>query len=212
MAEREAEKPGKRRGAGAETEVSGESLSLADLETGGRSTDLGADTLSRGSDVGRAPTDIEDGDRSPRSREAAREGTGGLTGRLRSGLGRLTAPVRSRLASLFSPGSYLVGCGAALVGLLAIGGLLPLGGVGDILGIGAGTFGYGLAIDTRHYLEVAAAGATVAGAWAVLGNLLLTLLGVGVPLVAAGAVGGALGATLGYYFGRDLRDGLTRDL
>ena len=59
----------------------------------------------------------------------------------------------------------------------------------------------------RFQLDLATGGIT-----AVVGNLTVTLLGPGIPIAAVGLVGGLFAGLLGHYFGRDLRDGLTRDL
>jgi len=48
--------------------------------------------------------------------------------------------------------------------------------------------------------------------WALLGNVVLALVGAGAPLVTVGIGGGVLAAVLGHYFGRDLRVGLTREV
>lgn len=90
--------------------------------------------------------------------------------------------------------------------------ILPLGGVGTVLGIATGAFLYGVGSDVRHYVALALAGAVAGGASALLGNLVLSLVGAGVPMAALGAGAGALAAVVGHYFGRDLRDGLTRDI
>lgn len=142
--------------------------------------------------------------------DAATGSTGADSGS-RFSLG-LTDRIRSRLGSLFATRAFGVGAISAAVGVFAVGGLLPLGGVGDLLGIASGTFGYGLLASESHYLEVGAAGALVGGVWAFLGHMLLTLLGVGAPVVAVGLVGGAIAGVLGHYFGRDLRHGLTREM
>lgn len=95
---------------------------------------------------------------------------------------------------------------------LLVGGVLPLGSIGNLLGVALGAFLYGVVASTRHYTETVLAGTAVGGVLALLGNLALSLTGVGVPLVAVGAVGGGLAGLVGHYFGRDLRDGLTREI
>ncbi|HET7324046.1 MAG TPA: hypothetical protein VFJ06_06925, partial [Halococcus sp.] len=66
--------------------------------------------------------------------------------------------------------------------------------------------------DHRHYPEAGVAGALVAGGWSVLGSFTLVLVGYGLPLIAGSAGIGLVCGLLGHYFGRDLRDGLTREL
>jgi len=107
-----------------------------------------------------------------------------------------------------------LGVSLALVaaGALLVGGVLPLGSVGNLLGIALGAFLYGVAASRRHYTESTLAGVAVGGVLALLGNLVLSLTGIGVPLVAVGAAGGGVAGLVGHYFGRDLRDGLTREV
>jgi hypothetical protein len=121
--------------------------------------------------------------------------------RIRKGAGRIIS-VRGLVMSLF----------VVTTGVLLADQILPLGGVDSVLGVVAGAFLYGLGSDVRHYVELALAGAIVGGTSALLGNLVLSLVGAGIPMVAFGAGAGALAAVTGHYFGRDLRDGLTRDL
>jgi hypothetical protein len=45
-----------------------------------------------------------------------------------------------------------------------------------------------------------------------LGNLLLIGFGSMTGLLGIGLLGGAFAAVVGHYFGRDFRDGLTRDI
>lgn len=103
----------------------------------------------------------------------------------------------------------------AVGGGMVLGGLVPLVPFTGFLGIALGAFVYGLVASHRRYLELAVAGG-VTGGVATLANFMTRLLlfdGIsGVELFAlAGGVGLVL-AVLGHYFGRDLRDGLTRDL
>ncbi|PSQ90465.1 MAG: hypothetical protein BRD30_04700 [Bacteroidetes bacterium QH_2_63_10] len=82
----------------------------------------------------------------------------------------------------------------------------------NLLGIALGALLYGVGASRRHYTESTLAGAAVGGVLALLGNLVLSLTGIGVPLIAVGAVGGGLAGLIGHYLGRDLRDGLTREV
>ena len=128
------------------------------------------------------------------------ESSGGVRTRVRE-TARTVATGRSLAAAL-----VLVAAGTLLVGEL-----LP-GPVGTFLGIALGGSLYGTLSDTRHYAETSLAGALAGGVSVLLGNLALSLIGVGVPLVVAGAVGGGLAGLVGHYLGRDLRDGLTREV
>lgn len=120
--------------------------------------------------------------------------------------------IRARAGKIVSGRALVLSIVLTLVSALAVGGLLPFGIVGSLVGIFAAAFVYGTASSTHRYLELSLSGGAVGGGMTLLGNLALSLLGPGVPLVAVGFVAGALAGGLGHYFGRDLRDGLTRDL
>ena len=139
------------------------------------------------------------GDRPARSEEAA--AGQGFRSRLKRSAG-----------SVLSPRGLVVSLVLVISGLVLVGGVLPLGTIGNLLGIVVGAFIYGLATDARRYLELALAGALAGGGWALLSNIVVTLLGAGIPILAVGTVGGALAGIVGHYFGRDLRDGLTREI
>ncbi|WP_435197085.1 hypothetical protein [Natronomonas sp. EA1] len=123
----------------------------------------------------------------------------------RSGLRARLSPGR-----VFSPKAFLVALALSTVGIFLAGSLpIPLSG---LLGVFAAAFLLGL-LGQRGYLETAAAGAGAAGVTVLLDFFVVSLLGgFGVPLALFGAGGGALAALLGYYFGTDLRAGLTREL
>ncbi len=130
--------------------------------------------------------------------------------------------VRRRLARLFSIRAFLIAVAATLAGVVVggfVGGLIPLlGTVGRILGIVGATFLLGLVRSRRQYTEVIVAGAVVAVLAVLSSSLTGAFLPVGVEvlqeygiaLTGVGAGSGAAASLLGYYFGRDLRDGLTR--
>ena len=81
-------------------------------------------------------------------------------------------------------------------------------------------FAAGLVGSRSRYLEVGLAGAVAAGAAFLLGTLTSVfapiagrvLADYGVAIVGVGTGAGLLVALAGHYFGRDLRDGLTRDV
>jgi hypothetical protein len=123
-----------------------------------------------------------------------------------------TEESQSRLESLVSPTAVVVAVVLSILGTILIGSVPLLGFAGELLGVAVAGFLYGLVADSRHYLELALAGALVGGGFSLLSNLVLTLLGAGIPLVAVGVLGGAVAGVVGHYFGRDLRDGLTREL
>ncbi len=141
-----------------------------------------------------------DADPETTGREAATDDAGRL-----SGLG-------TRTWSVFLPRPFLAALLATVGGLVAGVVLVPLPGAG-LLGIFLATFLFGVVPERRRYLESAVAGGLTFGAGALLDYAVLAALGgLGLPLAAvAGGLGAAAGA-LGHYFGRDLRDGLTREL
>lgn len=129
--------------------------------------------------------------------------------------------LRSRVAGgasrAFSLRGFVVALAAVAVGMFA-GGSIPLlssipvvGGLAGLVGVFAATFVLG-AVGASRYREVGVAGGVVAGVSTFTDFLLLSFLGVGLLLVAAGAAFGAGVAVAGLYFGRDLRTGLTQDL
>ena len=124
----------------------------------------------------------------------------------------LSQRLRSRAGSVLSTRALAVSFVFTLVGVLTLGSVLPFGIVGNLVGIFVAGFAYGTATTTRRYLELGITGGVLGGGLTFFGNLALSLLGPGVPIAAIGLVAGALAGVLGHYFGRDLRDGLTRDL
>ena len=128
--------------------------------------------------------------------------------------------VRGRLGGLFSPRVFLLALALSLVAVVA-GGFVPLVGfVGRLVGLFVVAFAIGVVGSKRRYAEVGLAAALASGMGFVLGTLtsaffpfavrLLSEYGVAIAGVGAGV--GALAALVGHYFGRDLRDGFTRDL
>jgi energy-converting hydrogenase Eha subunit A len=96
-----------------------------------------------------------------------------------------------------------------------IAGLVPFvpATVATLVGVFLGAFALGLGRSKRSYLEASLAGTGTAVVAALTQFLLLSVVGdLGVPLAAAGAGAGLGAAVVGHYLGRDLRNGLTRDL
>lgn len=120
--------------------------------------------------------------------------------------------------SYFSLRALLFAFVAVGAGTVA-GSLIPLVPFTALLGIPAGAFVYGLLASERRYAETALAGGVSSGVLAVTSFLSQFVvrgiaggeLGMGRLFAVAAAIGLVL-AVLGHYFGRDLRDGLTRDL
>lgn len=125
---------------------------------------------------------------------------------------RLRSRVRSPIGSLFGVRPFLIALVVSLVATLFGGALLPLGGLAGLVGIAAVGFGFGLLDGESRYVELLLAGAIAAGVGTLLNHLVLAALGIGLPLVVLGVGAGSLASVVGHYFGRDLRDGLTRDL
>lgn len=126
---------------------------------------------------------------------------------------RLPSPSRP---SLPLPQFTLRGLGLALVvcvaAFFAASVVVPLGGLAGLVGIFAGAFVLAL-LGRGHYLELAVAGAVTAAAGTLLSQLFIAAVAnLAVPLAAVGGTAGLFAAVVGCYFGRDLRDGLTRGI
>ncbi|WP_276252638.1 DUF456 domain-containing protein [Halomontanus rarus] len=117
---------------------------------------------------------------------------------------------RFSLSSYFSPKAFLafvLTIGAALfVGDLAV----PI--AGGLLGMLAITFLLGLATSRRRYAEMTAAGISVGAVSALADHAILTFANSLQGSTTVGITAGLLACLVGYYFGRDLRAGLSRDV
>lgn len=101
----------------------------------------------------------------------------------------------------------------AIGGGMILGSLIPLIPFTAMAGIPVGAFLHGALDSQRRYVETALAGGVLAGLAAV--SMLLPQLIAGLNGTRLFAIAGAIGLVLavaGHYFGRDLRDGLTREL
>jgi hypothetical protein len=115
---------------------------------------------------------------------------------------------------LFSARALLYAFVAVGAGMF-LGGLIPLIPFTSILGVALGGFVYGLLASQRRYLEVALAGGLSAGVAGLLSFLPQAVLFQGFDGTMLFAIAGGIGlllAVVGHYFGRDLRDGLTKEL
>jgi hypothetical protein len=151
-------------------------------------------------------------------REWERDHSGSEGGAAESeGTGRRSS---GRLGRVFSPRAFLVALALSLVALF-LGGAIPIiGFAGRFAGLFLVAFLLGAVGSRRRYLEVGLAGALASGLGFVVSAVtsaffpfavnLLAEYGVGIAGVGAGV--GLLVSLAGHYFGRDLRDGLTRDL
>jgi len=112
----------------------------------------------------------------------------------------------------FSVRALVVAFVAVGVGMI-LGSLVPMIPFTALLGIPVGAFLHGLLDSHRRYAETAIAGGVSAGVAVVTSLLPQLLAGLdGVRLFAIAAAIGLVLAVVGHYFGRDLRDGLTRDI
>ncbi|WP_225335064.1 hypothetical protein [Halomicrobium urmianum] len=163
--------------------------------------DLGADGSDLGVDQGVGDGDFGlAGGPDERTADAEARTDAGLTGR-----------AKSRATSLFSPRAFLLALGAALVGVFALGNLVPVVPFTGFVGLFLVMFGGGLVASTPRYLEAGVAGAASGALALAVGSITLTFVTGGLPVAVGAAVGAAV-ALVSFYAGRDLRDGLTRDL
>ena len=147
------------------------------------------------------------GDDADRERDRSGERSGGRLAGLRGRVGRLFSVRRFAVAFVLTLGAFLLANAVPFVGAIPL-----LGSVAGLLGVFLAGFALGAA-GRRGYLELFVAGAATAGVGLLLDQLVLSVVGgFAVPLAAVGATAGAVAAVLGHYFGRDLRDGLTRSL
>ncbi|WP_293027416.1 DUF456 domain-containing protein [Natronococcus sp.] len=126
---------------------------------------------------------------------------------LRSRLPSLSLP---SLETAFSPKAFLALVVALGIGFFAGELVIPI--AGQIVGMLAVAFAIGLATSKRRYLEVGAAGAAVGGVAAVVSNAVLAVAGSGRAVLAVGVTAGLVACLVGYYFGRDLRNGLFQEI
>lgn len=116
-------------------------------------------------------------------------------------------------AAYFAPKAFLalvLAFGAAmLVGTTVVPIVSLLGGAFGLFGT---AFLTGLVTSRRRYLEVATAGIGVGAVMTLLSSPLAAFLTSPTTFAAFGAGVGLLTGVLGYYFGRDLRDGLAREV
>lgn len=122
--------------------------------------------------------------------------------------------MREKLAPTryFSPKAFLALVLTLAAGMLAGATLVPFFATGRLLGILVMAFVIGLVTSKRRYLEVATAGAAVGVVGALFNVAIVLPLDLGGSIVATGTSAGLVGSLLSYYFGRDLRNGLVRDL
>lgn len=155
-------------------------------------------------------TDFDhDGDGGPGSTAVSDDGSS------RSWLPSGLPAVPSRLSPgrYFSPKEYLALVLLLSASFLAGATVSPVGGrLIGMIGMFIAAFAVGLVASKRRYLEMTVAGGSVGGVAAILNYAVIAAVGSGERLVAVGAAIGLLASVVGYYFGRDLRDGLSKDV
>lgn len=123
--------------------------------------------------------------------------------------------LRDRLGArdLFSTRVFVLSLVLVVAGAL-IGGAIPVfGSLSVLVGVFVAGFVLGLAVSGRHYLELGLAGAAAGGLSFLVRTLVFSVAaGRGTEVTAFGAGAGLLVTLVGYYFGRDLRSGLTREI
>ncbi|MDJ1431203.1 DUF456 domain-containing protein [Halostagnicola sp. A-GB9-2] len=110
----------------------------------------------------------------------------------------------------FSPKAYFALVMVIGAGLFAGNTVIPF--AGRMISMFAAAFLIGLLTSKRRYLEMTAAGVSVGVVAAMFNFTLFAMLGSGQNLLAVGTTTGALACLGGYYFGRDLKNGLARDV
>jgi len=118
------------------------------------------------------------------------------------------------LESIFSPRTFLLRAVVLLVGAFGAG-FVPF--VGGVLAVALGVFGVaflmGLVFSESRYLETVTAGGLMGGALALVRSFSIAIASGGTSRLASVGIGvGLVASLLGLYFGRDLRDGLTREV
>ena len=168
-----------------------------------------------------ADREVGDGSESNSESESTSDGhesdadSGSAGSRSRARLGRSPVTPKGLLASFLVAGAGLL-----------VGASVPfLGGLLQYVGLLVAAFLLGAVRSRRAYLETAVAGgaascllfvaSTLGGLNFLLGANLLSEYGLattGAAVAGVGLTAGVLVSLVGYYFGRDLRDGLTTDL
>jgi len=180
-------------------------------EVGFSDDELGVDVdaLTSGPDGASGDSAAAESESTAGSASAADSGRS-LRSRLTPSIGRPSLGI-----SVPSLRSFLLAAVVVVGGMFAGSAVPFIGSVTGLLGLFLGAFLLGAASGTRRYVPVAVAGAGAAVVATMMqGVLTLTAvesLGLA-PTAALGATTGILVAVVGHYFGRDLRDGLTREV
>ena len=138
--------------------------------------------------------------------------TGSRWGRLRPSLSGWLRPSVPSLSpsAYFSPRAFVAL--TAVFGAAFLGGGMTIPIAGQLIGMFAAGFLVGLVTSKRRYLEVGLAGSSVGAVTGLFNYAVVVAAGLGGRVLVAGVTAGALACLLGYYFGRDLRNGLDREV
>ena len=162
-----------------------------------------------------ADREVDDGSESTSDGRESDADSGGTSAGSRARLGRSPVTLKGLVGSLLVAGAGLL-----------VGASVPLlGGLLQYAGLFAAAFLLGAVRSRRAYVETGVAGAvascalfvasTLGGVNFLLGANVLAEYGLataGAAVAGVGLTAGLVVSLLGYYFGRDLRDGLTTDL
>ncbi|WP_459807085.1 DUF456 domain-containing protein [Halopiger thermotolerans] len=133
----------------------------------------------------------------------------------RTAAGRRSS-LRDRLTPSLSPGQYFSPKGflamLAILGAGLLAGWTVLPVAGRMIGMFATAFLVGLLASKRRYLETTVAGISVGAVSSLVTHAFFAVAGSAQAVLAVGAAVGLVASLAGYYFGRDLRDGLARDI
>lgn len=119
--------------------------------------------------------------------------------------------VKRRAGSVFSPSSFVLQLAGALLGVFVVGNLVPLVPLAGFVGLFLVAGLLGTLSSEPRYLEAGLAGGASGALAFFLDSMSLSVVTGGL-LPALGAAVGLLVALGGFYAGRDVRDGVTRDL
>jgi hypothetical protein len=125
----------------------------------------------------------------------------------------LSMPSMPSPDELFSTQWFTISLVASAAALFLGRMFIPLGQFGGYLGLFALTFVLGMGSSDSHYLEIGLGAALVSAGIALLQNLTFAFAsGTTLNLALFGGGLGLVAGVLGYYFGRDLKSGLGRDV
>ncbi|RKD93479.1 DUF456 domain-containing protein [Halopiger aswanensis] len=190
------------------------SESLEDSLDGGLESDPLASesadaSAAAGTDTGAPTADADSGSRLPSWMPFGGSSSATAPAGRRSSLRDRLTPSLSP-SQYFSPKGFLAMLALVGAGLLVGWTVLPV--AGRMIGMFATAFLVGLLASKRRYLEMTAAGVSVGAVSSLVTHAFFAVAGSAQAVLAVGATVGLVASLVGYYFGRDLRDGLARDI